>query len=261
LPWEDVKKEMVHEKGLEAHVADRIGEYVKLSGSEELCDKLLSDTKLSANESAKQGIEDMKLLFKYLTVFNIKDKISFDLSLARGLDYYTGIIYEAVFNQASAHDDTVGIGSIAAGGRYDELVGMFSGGKKIPCVGASIGVERVFSLLLRKAKLSHVRSTQTQVFVIAIGELVEERMAILRELWDAGICAEMMFKKKPKLPAQWTACDKDQVPLAIIIGGSEVEQGVVKIKDMTNKTGTQEEKEVTVKRSDMVAEVKKKLGL
>jgi histidyl-tRNA synthetase len=138
---------------------------------------------------------------------------------------------------------------------------MFSGGKKIPCVGVSIGVERVFSILLRKANLSQIRSTHTQVYVIAIGELVTERMEILRELWDAGISAEMMFKTKPRLPAQWTACEKDNVPLAVIIGSMEVEKGIVKIKDMNNKSGTQEEKEIVVARSDMIVEIKKKLGL
>ena len=138
---------------------------------------------------------------------------------------------------------------------------MFSGGKKIPCVGVSIGVERVFALLVRKAKLEQIRSTHTQVYVIAIGEFVKERMQILKELWDAGIHAEMMFKRKPRLPAQWTACEKDQVPLAVIIGSSELEQGVVKIKDMNNKTGTQEEKERVVKRSEMITEIKKTLGL
>lgn len=138
---------------------------------------------------------------------------------------------------------------------------MFSGGKKIPCVGISIGVERVFSILLRKAKMTQIRSSKTQVFVISIGELVAERMDILRELWDAGIAAEMLFKQKPKLPAQWNACEKEGIPYAVIIGSSEIEQGVVKIKDMYNKTGTQEEKEQVVPRSSMITELKKRLNL
>lgn len=84
--------------------------------------------------------------------------MSFDLSLARGLDYYTGVIYEAVLVQQEStekkkkSDDTVGVGSIAGGGRYDDLVGMFSAKHtKIPCVGFSIGVERIFSILKHKA--------------------------------------------------------------------------------------------------------------
>ena len=156
-------------------------------------------------------------------------------------------------------NELIGIGSIAAGGRYDDLVGMFSGGKKIPCVGVSIGVERVFSILSRKAL--QIRSSETQVFVISIGEFVLERMTILRELWDAGIHAEMLPKNKPKLPAQWNACEKDDIPFAVIIGSSELEQGVVRIKNMRNKTGDQQEKERIVSRSEMILELKKLLAL
>merc|ERR1711939_524147 len=96
LPWADVKKEMTEEKGLDADVADKIGEYVKLKGGEELLEKLLADQTLLKNKTAKEGMQDMRLLFGYLKAYGILERMSFDLSLARGLDYYTGIIYEAV---------------------------------------------------------------------------------------------------------------------------------------------------------------------
>ena len=76
LPWEDVKKEMTQEKGLSAEVADKIGEYVKLKGSEELLQTLLADKTLSANKLAKEGIQDMKLLFEYLKAYGILDRVS-----------------------------------------------------------------------------------------------------------------------------------------------------------------------------------------
>ncbi|KAI9215751.1 hypothetical protein BC828DRAFT_332884, partial [Blastocladiella britannica] len=95
LPWAEVKNEML-EKGVTAEVADRIGEYVKLKGSKELVEHLLLDESLAGHPLAKQGLEDLRLLFEYLDVFEVTDKISFDLSLARGLDYYTGVIFEAI---------------------------------------------------------------------------------------------------------------------------------------------------------------------
>jgi len=157
--------------------------------------------------------------------------MSFDMSLARGLDYYTGIIYEAVHQysappgiktqpavpaeastSASAKADkkktgeeeevdesSVGVGSIAAGGRYDELVGMFSeaaGGKKgagkVPCVGISVGVERVYSIILQKRKEKEereARGKETEVYVVSMGGngLLKERMALAKDLWDGGI--------------------------------------------------------------------------
>lgn len=155
--------------------------------------------------------------------------MSFDLSLARGLDYYTGIIYEVVTAEsappgilppaiaasnstadaaatgaapaptgtnAEDEDAKVGVGSIAAGGRYDNLVGMFSpSGTNIPCVGISFGVERIFSILWKKrlaeAKENEqmaVKSKEVDVFVMSVGDgLLVERMQIAKELWDAGL--------------------------------------------------------------------------
>ncbi|KAF2984831.1 hypothetical protein EK904_014648, partial [Melospiza melodia maxima] len=150
VPWEEVRSEMVGEKGLSPEAADRIGEYVQLHGGLDLIEQLLQDPQLSQNKVAKEGLGDMKLLFEYLTLFGITGKISFDLSLARGLDYYTGVIFEAVLLQQDHEhlEEPLSVGSVAGGGRYDGLVGMFDAkGRKVPCVGVSIGIERIFSIL------------------------------------------------------------------------------------------------------------------
>ncbi|KAJ8688696.1 Cytoplasmic and mitochondrial histidine tRNA synthetase [Pleurotus ostreatus] len=101
MSWVNVKKEMTDEKGLDSVVADKIGEYVKLKGGLDLLEKLEADTTLMANPNAKQGVAEMKILFGLLKAYKVIDKLSFDLSLARGLDYYTRLIYEAV-TEASA---------------------------------------------------------------------------------------------------------------------------------------------------------------
>ncbi|KAG1451139.1 hypothetical protein G6F56_008162 [Rhizopus delemar] len=264
-PWADVKKEMVEEKGLASEVADKIGEYVKLKGGRDLLSVLQQDETLMKNVNAAAGIKEMELLFDYLDIFEVTEKMSFDLSLARGLDYYTGIIYEAVTeksappklaegvlpkkktNSDELDESTVGVGSIAAGGRYDNLVGMFSGVNKkgvpnlqIPCVGVSIGVERVFSILMAKQKAEEIKSNETQVYVISVGDgLLKERMQIAKQLWDVGIKASYMFKNKPKLDKQFAACDKDMIPFAVIIGKSELDNGQVRIKDMRSKDESQ----------------------
>ena len=185
-----------------------------------------------ANPSAKLGINEMGVLFTYLTAYRVLDRLSFDLSLARGLDYYTGIIYEAVVEASAppgfkAGNDTapapaptekpkkakkksaaadadeeeidesqVGVGSIAAGGRYDNLVGMFTAaaageGKKsagLPCVGVSIGLDRIFALLWPKWGEKGMRSKETMAYVMAAGDgLLSERVELVRELREAGI--------------------------------------------------------------------------
>jgi histidyl-tRNA synthetase len=109
--------------------------------------KQLKDEKVfEGHQEGENTLKEMEILFTYLDSIKILDKISFDFSLARGLDYYTGVIYEAILT------DTDKVGSISGGGRYDGLIGMFSG-KSIPSVGGSIGIERIFNILEEKEKL------------------------------------------------------------------------------------------------------------
>lgn len=87
---------MIEEKGLDELVADKIGEYVQLNGNVELVDQLLQNDHLTKSSSAVEGLKATKLLLSYCNILGLQNQISFDLSLARGLDYYTGVIYEAV---------------------------------------------------------------------------------------------------------------------------------------------------------------------
>jgi histidyl-tRNA synthetase len=227
-------------------------------GSNDLIERLEKDALFMENERAAAGLHEMKLLLKYLGIFNTLDNVSFDLSLARGLDYYTGVIYEAVVM------DEAGVGSIAGGGRYDELVGMFAQSKnvKIPCVGFSIGVERIYSILKSKAALSGKapRQIATDVYVASVDGLLEERMKICAELWDAGIKADFMYKNRPKLLKQFEYCDKPEhaIPLIVIVGADEVSDGKVRIKDQAHPVESQKNG-VLVDRKDMVAELRKRL--
>ncbi|GME22393.1 hypothetical protein GTA08_BOTSDO13370 [Neofusicoccum parvum] len=299
-PWDEVRREMTEEKGLDPAVADKIGEYVNLKGGEDLLAKLQANETLVANESAKSGLADMATLFNYLNIFNVMPRISFDMSLARGLDYYTGVIYEVVTEgsapasapgaapegqktqksgkkdkKAAADDDdrsndpSVGVGSVAAGGRYDELVGMFSGKKKIPCVGISFGVERIFSITKARMEAEKtaaaVRINEIDVFVMAFGGkgftgLLPERMEVARTLWEAGIKTEFSWKVKPKLPQQFKQAETGGVPFAIILGEDELKDGKVKIKQMGLPEGHPEKDGVLIEKSSMVEDVRKRLA-
>ncbi|XP_077330271.1 histidine--tRNA ligase, cytoplasmic [Lithobates pipiens] len=263
-PWEEVKNEMVGEKGLAPEAADLIGEYVQNNGGLNLIERLLKDPKLSQSKQALEGLNDMKSLFEYLQLFGVTDKISFDLSLARGLDYYTGVIYEAVLiqNQAESQqqndhtEESVSVGSVAGGGRYDGLVGMFDPkGRKVPCVGVSIGIERIFSIMEQKAEASEakIRTTETQVLVAAAQKkLLEERMKLIAELWNAGIKAEMLYKKNPKLLNQLQYCEETGIPLVAIIGEQELKDGVVKLRVVSTR------EEVDVARPNLVEEIQRR---
>ncbi|KAG7484913.1 hypothetical protein MATL_G00055080 [Megalops atlanticus] len=256
-PWQDVRAEMVNEKGVAPKTADQIGAYVSKRGGKDLAEELLRDPKLAQNEQAQEGLKDMKLLFEYLQLFKVTDKVVFDLSLARGLDYYTGVIYEAVLIQPQgAGEEGVAVGSVAGGGRYDYLVGMFDPkGKKVPCVGVSIGIERLFSIMEQKTENSaeKVRTTETQVLVAsAQKDLLEERLKLVAELWDAGIKAEVVYKANPKLLNQLQYCEETGIPLVAILGEQELKDGVVKLRCVASR------EEVEVSRAQLVAEVNRR---
>ena len=233
-PWSAVRTEMINEKGLSEEAADRIGEFVKLRGGSELIEDLLSRSEIQENVRAKKGLEDLKLLFGFLKIFGISSDVSFDMSLARGLDYYTGVILEAVLlGQKSGQE----VGSVAGGGRYDNLVGMFSGSTQIPCVGASVGIERLFALIEKKAKSEGpVKTCPVQVFVAAAGgDLLEERMAVLRELWTAHLPSEITMKRKVKPLDQFNYCEKNSIPVAVVLGPGELERGIVKVRRISDR--------------------------
>ncbi|XP_041972622.1 histidine--tRNA ligase, cytoplasmic isoform X1 [Aricia agestis] len=257
--WEEVRTEMINEKGVTPEAADRIGEYVRLNGGIDLAEKLMKDEKLAKSKSAIEGLEGIMLLLKYCEILGIKDKILFDLSLARGLDYYTGVIYEAVLTQPikiGKEEQTVG--SIAGGGRYDNLVGMFdSKHKQVPCVGVSIGVERIFSVL--EAKLAagdiSVRTSDVDVYVAtAQKNFLEERLRVCAELWNAGIKTEHSYKKNPKMLNQLQHCEENRIPLAVVLGESELKRGLVKIRNIV----TRQEDEVP--RESLVDELQTRLA-
>uniref|UniRef100_A0A8C9AFY3 histidine--tRNA ligase n=1 Tax=Prolemur simus TaxID=1328070 RepID=A0A8C9AFY3_PROSS len=262
MSWKDVRHEMVAKKGLAPEVADQIGDYVQCHGGVTLVEQMFQDPRLSQNKQALEGLEDLKLLFEYLTLFGISEKISFDLSLARGLDYYTGVIYEAILLQspAQAGEEHLSVGSVAAGGRYDRLVGMFDPkGHSVPCVGLSIGVERIFSIVEQRMKVGLktflVRTTETQVFVATPQKnFLQERLKLIAELWDAGIKAEMLYKNNPKLLTQLHYCENMGIPLVVIIGEQELKEGVIKLRSVASR------EEVAIKRENLVAEVQKRLS-
>lgn len=251
-PWSDVRAEMIHEKGLSEATADKIGEIVKLNGHPlELHARLTADNTFGSHPGAASALADLGLLFRYLSAMGGLDRVSFDLSLARGLDYYTGVIYEAVTN-----DESIGVGSIAAGGRYDNLVSMFAAnpGTVIPCVGVSIGVERVFAIMEMKAKAAGgaLKKTPVQVYVASIPssrgrDMAVERMAAVSDCWAAGLSAEMAFSPAdPKLQKQMTTALEIGVPYLVVLAEDELDRGEVQVKNLITRDA------VTCSRKDMV---------
>jgi histidyl-tRNA synthetase len=129
-----------------------------------------------------------------------------------------------------ASAEWVNLGSIAAGGRYDGLVGMFSG-KSVPAVGVSIGIERIFNLLEKRKGTT--RKNHTQVLLCSVGkDMLKHKLALATTLWQAGIAAEFEYHAAPSPKDQGARADREMIPITVWIGADEVKRGVVTVKDM-----------------------------
>ncbi|KAL9274698.1 Histidine--tRNA ligase, cytoplasmic-like protein [Drosera capensis] len=250
--FDQVKKEMVEEKGLTVEIADRIGTFVNERGPPlELLSKFKQGHReFWENEGSSVALNELEILFKALEKSKCIDKVIFDLSLARGLDYYTGVIYEAVFK------GTTQVGSIAAGGRYDNLIGMF-GTKQVPAVGVSLGIERVFAIKEQehKEKNEVIRANETQVLVSILGDDLPLAAELVSELWDARIKAEYMVHKN--VIKHLTRANKSGIPLIVIVGEHEIKEGIVKLKELGPIP--EDAVEATVPRSRFVEEIQARL--
>ncbi|XP_077215094.1 histidine--tRNA ligase, cytoplasmic-like [Tasmannia lanceolata] len=248
--FEQVKKELVEDKGLTVETADKIGSFVKKRGPplEILSDLKKEGSEFNSNNGSVLALNELEILFRALENSKCINRLVFDLSLARGLDYYTGVIFEAVFKGETQ------VGSIAAGGRYDNLVGMFSG-KQVPAVGVSLGIERVFTIMeeqLQKDSNQGIRATETQVLVVFVGKDLVQAAELVSELWAAKLKAEFVVTKN--VMKQIDRSRLSGIPLMVILGESEIVKGVVNVKEVA--VNRQEE----VPRERLVEELQRRLN-
>ncbi|RZC56049.1 hypothetical protein C5167_014896 [Papaver somniferum] len=249
--FEQIKNEMVEEKGLTAEVADKIGTLVQKRGPPlELLSELKQDIQFGSSLPLKDALKDLEILFEALEQSECIHRVVFDLSLARGLDYYTGVIFEAIYKGSTQ------VGSIAAGGRYDNLVGMFCN-RQVPAVGVSLRIERVYDIMEEQQRLEKdgnqsIRATETEVLVgICEQGTLGQAANLVNKLWGANIKAEFMVHKK--LTKHTDRAKKSRIPLMVIVGDQERRANQVRIKDM------QTNKEDLVDRDSVVKEVQRRL--
>jgi len=181
----------------------------------------------------KPPSNNLKNLFSLLKKSNFKEGIDFiyQPTLARGLDYYTGIIFEAV-------DENYNAGALGGGGRYDNLIGIFSG-QKIPACGFAFGFDRLLEAM-ELLNLIPKKSTTTKVLVTVFSEnLLDRSIKITNYLRQNNINTEIYLNPEKKLDKQLKYADKKGIPYVLILGEDEIKKNIVKLKDL--KTGKQQE--------------------
>jgi histidyl-tRNA synthetase len=232
---EAVEAEMAA-KGLTPEAIEVIRPILTLSGttSQKLAvmRDLMSGKSVSGliSETGLKGLDELEELFGFIDAAGVKCEVEIDLSLARGLNYYTGAIFEV-----KAKD--YAIGSICGGGRYDNLTGIF-GLPNMSGVGISFGADRIYDVLKGLDKFpSEVTSTTRLLFANMGTEELKYLIPVVKTLREAGVPCEI-YPEQTKLKKQFDYADKKTIPFLSIVGGNEVEAGVINLKNLT--TGDQQ---------------------
>ena len=236
---EKVKNELINAGLTDEHI-QFVEKYLTIQGN--IREKINSLKDLFKNsETGLQGLNELE------TIFNLAgDDPVFDLdtTLARGLDYYTGTIYEVKALN-------VKMGSIGGGGRYDDLTGLF-GVKGVPGTGISFGIDRIYDVMEELNLFTENISESTQLIFFNLGkEESQHAFSLMQECREKGISSELYYDSV-KLEKQFKFADKKKIPYAVIIGSREISDGMVKIKEL--KSG----EEQTVKRNDFFSLLEKK---
>lgn len=228
---DQVIAEMVESVGIPVESAAKVLEFAELTGSNE---EILEQVKLQldGNERGLLGVGKLKELLNACRTVGIADeRIVLDVSIARGLDYYTGTIYETFLT------DLPGIGSVCSGGRYDNLAGLFTK-EKLPGVGASLGLDRLLAAM-EELKLLNSNSTPAQVMVSMFDEQrTGDYLKVGRKLRAAGIPTEV-YPQSKKLQKQFQYANRKGFRAVVIAGSDEFANGVWTVKDLEKGTQTE----------------------
>ena len=183
----------------------------------------------------KLGVTELKEVINYIRLFNVPEPyFTVDVSIARGLDYYTGTVYETFLNEYKS------IGSICSGGRYNNLSEFYTD-KKLPGVGMSIGLTRLFFVLNEMNLIKAEKKSISEILIVSMIPDLKPAIEIANKLRTAGINTEIYFDDK-KIKAKFKYADKLRIPKVIVIGEDEIKTGKLTLKNM--ETGEQEQKTI-----------------
>lgn len=203
---------------------DKIIDFIEITGSTDEKIQKLRNMNIE-NEVFKLGLEELTQVVENIRLFGVPDtNFKVDLTIARGLDYYTGTVYETFLNEYRE------IGSICSGGRYENLAEFYTD-KKLPGVGISIGLTRLFYKLSELNLINAEKKSIADVLIVPMIEDLTVPIKIAKNLREEGINTEIFLNDK-KLKAKMKYADKLQIPFVIVIGEDEVKSEIVKIKDM-----------------------------
>lgn len=234
-----VEKEML-ELGVSVEALEKILEFISITGTNDEKISKLKNFKIN-NELFIKGVNELEQVVNGIRRFEVPESyFCIDLKIARGLDYYTGTVYETFLNE---HKN---IGSVCSGGRYDNLAEFYTD-KQLPGVGISIGLTRLFYQLNEKNLINNCKKSIADVLIIPMTEEIDSCLNIATKLRSFGIKTEVYFANK-KMKAKMKYANKLQIPYVIIIGDEEISTGRLSLKNMiTGEQSTLNFEEIIVK--------------
>lgn len=230
----DAVIEDLEEIGISKEAIEKIINFIEIDGTTDEKLQKLQDLNIE-NETFKLGLEELISVVKYIRIFGVPDThFKVDLTIARGLDYYTGTVYETFLN------DYRELGSVCSGGKYENLAEYYTD-KKLPGVGISIGLTRLFYKLNELGLIKAEKTSMSDVLVIPMVEDLSKPIILANSLREKNINTEIYLNDK-KLKAKLKYADKLQIPYVIIVGEDEINSGVISVKNMI----TGEEKKANI---------------
>ena len=207
--------------------ADRVLELIAFEGSTDATMRHLRE-RLADQPEAMAGLDDLAHLFDYAAAFGVPEgKAVFFPALARGLDYYTGPVYETYVPEG-------GVGSLGGGGRYDNLIGAL-GGRDLPATGISVGLERILVVMEERGMMGATASNTIALIAVLPGDDVLPALQLAGELRGAGIPTEVTLDPKRKLLDQFSYAERKGIPFALIAGADERATSTVKVRDLAKR--------------------------
>ena len=223
--------EELSENGVDKASGEKILEFIKIGGSVDEILEQLRDLNIE-NEIFLEGLDELTQVIGYMRDFGIdEDCFDIDLKIARGLDYYTGTVYETTL------DNYPKIGSVCSGGRYEDLASYYTD-KTLPGVGISIGLSRLFYQLNEAKIISSEEKSLVDLLIIPMDDCLSDGIKLLSELRDEGVKVSV-FTEFAKLKKKFKYADQTKVDYVIVLGEEEIKSRKYSLKDM--KTGDQEE--------------------
>jgi histidyl-tRNA synthetase len=234
--WDEIRKELKLDKEIIDKLDQIVTDITKILETKDMKERNKNMFEYMSKYMTREETQEIQFVFDALERLNILNNFMFNPLLARGLDYYTGLIYEAVYLDKEIMNNT-----IAAGGRYDKMIGKFSNAGDVPAIGMSLGVERIATII---EKTEEVKTKEPDVYIASVCKSQDvniinminiEKLRVCSQLRRLGVYAILTHLKNPKMASQLETVFEKNIKYMVVIGENEIKKNTLSVKDIKQK--------------------------